>query len=518
MDNKGKIKDWLAFFVSSTVMLLVLTGVLFWMLLSGRGADKTFTDVDLDVRQMSQVAMGENDIYTPTPDPLVDQLYLPAIKERVVWKTRVPLTTNTSGMRFPTDLKKKREDVFRVVILGDSMIAAHAAPYEDGVVPQLEGILNRALTAANKPYKRVEVYPVAVAGWNIFSELAYLTHNLHRIQPDVVIHGLINNDFDSGFGFINGNYRTQAYDTQGLFGISHMSTASPSIALRVSTPVRSVLGSNLIPESKQRYQRAYVMMKRLKMLLKEYYGAEYFLYLRGNRIAYGVMENFGGLVKKENIVIGPAGVEKHNLLPLDGHPNRLGHLYSALALAHFLSDMGILKLDKNIMAKEGDYVPYRKMIDSMSSIASARKVYDVDKIPASISIEKDKLKNDDSIRTVVGGLYYGGVLSPRTILVLRKQNGENVLSLKLEFPPVPALNGQTMMILVNGVEKRTIEMAGIQSIDIMLDEKENHNDLVEVVLESDAYFTEPYMHIVDGIYGGTPRTGKLIMASLSRRH
>ncbi len=513
----GPVK-WNLLLASSTLGLLLVCCLLAWQLLNSETIVQELPADNLSAREVSSLAHGLNDLFTPVPDPGVDMTFLPGLVDRPAWRTKVPLTTNSSGFRYPQEFEPKRSGTYRIVLLGDSFVAASHARYEDGVAPQMEGILQRTLqTRGDGSRPTIQVYPVAVSGWNIFSQLSYLIHNLHQIEPDLVIHTINANDFDSGFGFVLGNIRSSTYDPQPFFGNTHIGIGSPLIAARGSTPARSLIASYLIPESRNRFHTSAAEARRLKDLLDASNG-NYLLYLfMYGFIAHGIQESFGSFVSPEETLLATSALTRHNLRPIDAHPNRIGYRYMALGLARYLHDHDYFQLDLEKLEEEGDYEAYSTLETRPMGKSTAESWFKVNRIPSRFRIVDGEFESEDSLRCIVGGIYKEGVIAPRAVLVLRRQGQQNQLKLALSFPEVPALQGGILGITVDSRKLTEIPMdrgeRKPQEILIPLGEGPA-GSLVEVVLEANRYYTDIYQRYTNGVFGPMPRAGKILLAEL----
>ena len=465
--------------------------------------------------EMKWSVEGVGDRFTPLPDPDVDMTFLPNLDGVPTWKTGVPLTTNSAGFRYPKEFGPKPPGTFRVVVLGDSFVASAAGRYEDGIAPQLEQMLTRALAADAESPERVEVYPIGIGGWNIISELEFLTHNLHRLEPDVVLHVVNANDLDSGFGFVLGNYRSTAYDAQRVFGTTYASIASPKKSQR-RAKLKGLVGSYLIPESRRRYGMAAERIERLQDLLRRELEADYLLSVLSASIQYGLGEALRGIVPHERILLAPAAMRGHNLAPLDRHPNREGYRLLALSLAHALNDFGILPLREDALAAEGEYAPYSSLDAEPATREDAEKRFHVDEIPSEIRGDRDHLRPRDGARSVVGGVYRGAVLSPEAMFALSRPKDATHIEVEVQFPRVPALDGGTMQVWIDGVPSGELPMQpGLQKARLPLPPGKSER-LVEVALRADRFYTEPHHGMIDGVFGYAPKVGSLARLAVTR--
>jgi hypothetical protein len=454
------------------------------------------------------------DIFTPVPDPGIDSVYMPGLRDAPAWSTRVPLTTNSAGLRYPEEIRPKPTGTYRILVVGDSFVAAHAAPYEEGVAPKLEALLERTAHKESMGIQRFEVIPVAVSGWNVFAEIRFVLHNLHVLQPDLVVHALNSNDVDGGSGFVEGTRKSSVYDCQGLFGRSNTTVAAPRNVLRNDSPIKSLLASYLIPESVSRWEQAASEAEWLKTRLEEDYHATYVVHCIDPHVLYAVERAFLRFQPAERILArAPWGV-KDTLAPLDKHPNGNGYSRWARALADYLDRAGILSIDREELARSGTIDVCASMAEVRRTEAQARADWEVDRIPAGFRVTADEIVPEDGVRCIVGGVYARCVLSTRSLFVLRRAPGEDVLTLEVAFPAVSALVDRKLTLWIDGASVQKIAMQGTPSIRVPLSEASRSRDLVEVVLEADGFYTDLAQAFVGGVYAAAPQAGRLVSIGL----
>jgi len=446
--------------------------------------------------------LTDQQVFTPVADPGIDFTFFPGLKEEPTWATQVPLTTNWAGMRDPRQLSEKPKDVFRVVLLGDSMVAAQAAPYEDGVAPQLEKLLNKQ---AVKPegISRFEVRPIAVSGWNVFSAVRFATHNLHVLAPDLVVLLLNRNDMDSGSGFVHGHTLVSAYDAQRLRSTSHASLASPSYFLRRNASAWGLVASDLIPESRRRFEAAGVEIGWLRELLAAR-DATFFCYLYDDYLAPGLARTLPKSMPRADILHGPVEVTANNLLPEDGHPNREGHQHLAQVLAAHASNRKVLEFRAAVTS-----IPFQTFAEQAPDPATTLATFAISEIPTGFAIDAGVIEPSDGARCVVGGCYATGILSPQAVFAVRRATATKIRATLL-FPNVPALTGGKMTIVIGGVPATTIAMSGRQTIDVAIPTDAETNQLVEVRFDADRYYTRPNQGLAKGVWTAAPQAGQLL--------
>ncbi len=95
---------------------------------------------------------------------------------------------NSLGLR-GEEIRFKKKGTTRVLLVGDSMLFGWKLKTED----TLAAIMRNYCTATFGREK-YEFIPVAVPGWNIKSETAFLEHHMSRLAPDFIIWSIIPND------------------------------------------------------------------------------------------------------------------------------------------------------------------------------------------------------------------------------------------------------------------------------------------------------------------------------------
>ncbi len=111
----------------------------------------------------------------------------------------VELTYNSLGFRGPEIAYEKPDDVYRIMLVGDSFIEAREVAYADTVYAQLGDLL-----AETADGKRIEVFGVGAVGWGTLQAYLYYHHEGYRFDPDLVVHFFVIND-------VADNYPAQFY-------------------------------------------------------------------------------------------------------------------------------------------------------------------------------------------------------------------------------------------------------------------------------------------------------------------
>ncbi len=98
---------------------------------------------------------------------------------------------NGLGFRGPEIPYEKPDDVYRILMVGDSFIEAREVDYAETVYAQLGQMLADSRTADGR---RIEVFGLGATGWGTLQAYLYYHHEGARFDPDMVIHFFFIND------------------------------------------------------------------------------------------------------------------------------------------------------------------------------------------------------------------------------------------------------------------------------------------------------------------------------------
>jgi len=125
-------------------------------------------------------------------DPLLLWRLKPNL-DHVVWDFTI-LSTNAQSFRADYPIGAKNPGTYRIICLGDSVTFGYRVPvvwpdkpteYDPEWLP-FPMLLEKQLRQAN-PNRQIEVFPMAVPGYTSHQGLAWLKHDIDRLQPDMVI-------------------------------------------------------------------------------------------------------------------------------------------------------------------------------------------------------------------------------------------------------------------------------------------------------------------------------------------
>lgn len=108
---------------------------------------------------------------------------------------------NTEGFRDREHTKAKPEDTLRIALLGDSFVAAHEVPLEEGFAAVIERELSECQALAGR---KVEVVKFGIPGYGTDQELIVLREKVWNYSPDLVMLAFYtSNDVANNFRYIN---------------------------------------------------------------------------------------------------------------------------------------------------------------------------------------------------------------------------------------------------------------------------------------------------------------------------
>lgn len=113
---------------------------------------------------------------------------------------------NSLGFRGPEIPYDKPEDVYRILLVGDSYIEALQVDYAETIYAQLGGMLRSAQAPDGR---RIEVFGVGATGWGTVQAYLYYHHEGYKFSPDLIVHFFVMND-------VADNNPAQFYDYRDL--------------------------------------------------------------------------------------------------------------------------------------------------------------------------------------------------------------------------------------------------------------------------------------------------------------
>lgn len=441
----------------------------------------------------SRLARAVPGLWQPVPEPGVTYLLQPGIDKP---SKGARVKSNAAGMRSERPFTRKREDRFRIVCLGDSLVMGTGGREQDRWGDQMEAML--AEMGVRVDGKEIEVYSLGLDGWTAFNEATYLISRISDYQPDIVLVMTFMNDItDSGAVLGNGLV---------TYGFSSESRADGSGVMIGSWPnifglaQQNMLYTGLGSESLTRWRKTFAAWKRLEDLVDEIGGKMLFSFLRANRL-------FGELCKLHHRQVGMRGpmlVTAYfgNRLPHDPHPNREGHRILATHYLHALSTLGWLPIGVADLPPLDDRLTTdTDLVADTELIADLRNQLIREQLEESIAF--DRLKQS-TVRTFLGGIYPGSPSnrlgpppfgSTRSAFLLRRRAGAERLLLEIEVPARVELFPFELELRAGGSPAAKLALAdsseaGRHVIEAELAAEPDADTALEIVLSTSSYFTE----------------------------
>jgi len=110
---------------------------------------------------------------------------------RAGWKRSaefsVQVRVNSKGLRGPEVAYEKAPGMFRVLVVGDSFTFGGQVEEDETFVVRLGHELQKAANRASSEPRQIETINAGVDGWNTANELAWLTSEGLRYEPDLVV-------------------------------------------------------------------------------------------------------------------------------------------------------------------------------------------------------------------------------------------------------------------------------------------------------------------------------------------
>ena len=316
-------KKLVALYCSTTLALLLACGFLFMsaqrapLSINTQAALKDPALRDEIVRQLSSASLG---IFDSHNDPAVGRVLQPNLKGTMAMGAVT--NTNSFGLRERHFKVPKPEGTLRVVLLGDSFIHGFGVEAQDRVGAYLERYLRQHATGWKG---EIECLHVAVGGWNVAAECAFLRRTLTQIAPDLVIHVLISNDLDDhagarGFGTLASYAPLQREHTDAL--VYH------SFPVQFTSPFNTnYLLQGADWESRQRYKGLADEIGKLVPLIRQS-GARYLAVSHWANLSPRLWRYLSDVIDQKDFIVLPPHLAKDPELILaetDTHWSEKGH-------------------------------------------------------------------------------------------------------------------------------------------------------------------------------------------------
>ncbi len=450
----------------------------------------------------SRLAEAVPGLWQPVPEPNVNYLLQRGIDKP---SKGARVRSNAAGMRSGREFTAKRDDRFRIVCVGDSLVMGTGGREQDRWGDQMEALLAEAeVTAGGHPgggqasRKKIEVYSLGLDGWTALNEATYLASRISDYQPDVVLVMMFQNDVtDSGAVLGDGQLTYDFSSESRADGSGVMIGAWPS---HFGVAQQNLLYSGLGSESLGRWRKAFAAWKRLEDLVEAVGGKMLFSFLRANRL-------FGELCKLHHRQLGmhsPVLVTGYfgNSLPHDPHPDREGHRILAAHYLHTLSSLGWLPVGPEELpplhpklTTDTDPPPDAELLADLQRRIIRHQLDE--------AITFDQLRQP-TIRAFLGGIYPGSATnrlasppfgSTRSAFLLRRKVDARRLLLEIDVPARVELFPFALELRIDGEPAATLVLAGSEEagrhvMSAELPAAPDTDSALEIVLRTDSYWTE----------------------------
>lgn len=253
---------------------------------------------------------------------------------------------NNAGMRCRRNFRPKAEDVFRIVVLGDSYVLGHGVAEEDRVGDQLEAFYRNA--GITEDGRAIEVLSVGLSGWTLFQEASYLTSYYAAYQPDLIIVLTVGNDISTNSSsHALGNWQQRFSPEEYAHGSGFFSDDQHlAFGMRGNASAMRFISS---PTADQYWRKATEKLAELENLQKR----------NGAKMLVSVMNPLNmtptGFSVRFMDAVADAGISsplqmvtflacEETMVPNDGHPNRHGHSIIMRQYAAALDNLGWIAL------------------------------------------------------------------------------------------------------------------------------------------------------------------------------
>jgi len=130
----------------------------------------------------------DNCLY-PHRNPSIGYVLNPHMKKGTLWADPdTPYPINSIGLR-GREITNKKAGTTRIILLGDSWFFGVGLQASERLDARMEAILDTRIDGG-----RYEVVTVAVPGWNVTSEAAFLEAHLGLLDPDLIVWEICSND------------------------------------------------------------------------------------------------------------------------------------------------------------------------------------------------------------------------------------------------------------------------------------------------------------------------------------
>jgi hypothetical protein len=269
------------------------------------------------------------------PDPQVGRVLQPNLRARKAGG--IEIDSNRYGLRERDFVVPKPAGTLRIVLLGDSYVYGNAVAAQVRLGAQLE----RELAARRAGDRTIECLHVAMTGWNLEAESAYLRRSLAVLEPDLVVHVSVHNDLEDSFD-------ARGFGALAAHGSQVRAHADGLVGLRTGQMLHAgalgMLADGLDWESRTRYERAAAALAGLAQALRSR-GCPYLVLFHWPLLQPLAREHLARVLAPEQVAWLPSPLahdERYIVSESDPHWNAQGHALVARALYELLRERALL--------------------------------------------------------------------------------------------------------------------------------------------------------------------------------
>jgi hypothetical protein len=297
-------------------------------------------DPELRAELVAWLARESAGIWDSHNDPDVGRVLLPRLAGHVT-EGQITVDSNLFGMREHPYALPKPAGLLRVVVLGASLVYGLGCPAEERLGVHLERFLR---TRAGGPEPALEVLHIAIGGWNLVAECAYLRRQLALLQPDLVLHVSAHNALDDvegarGFGG-KGRFTNRFRERTDV-------TLTTLAGARLGMIGYSPLTWGLEYEGRERYAEARARLAELVRLVEQQ-GGRYLMLLHWGPMSAAAGRHLVPVLRPEQVAALPLAFFERSdvrLAPENLHWNPAGMRLVAELLYGLIRARNLLALE-----------------------------------------------------------------------------------------------------------------------------------------------------------------------------
>ncbi len=413
------------------------------------------------LRQLLDPSQGINDTF---PDADVGRVLIPGLEKATSDGRHI--RTNRYGVRERDFVLPKPAGTTRVVLLGDSFVFGLGIDEGDRACTFLEASLRHHAT---HPGAGIECLQIGVSSWNARSEVAYLRRQLSLLQPDVVVHLLLQND-------LGDTSAARGFGTSATYTDQHRGRADSIVTGDhgrhigfPDVPYRPLLWG-LDHESRSRYDEVVHDLSRLASSLRQR-NTRYLLLLKWSELAGAVRDLIVARLPDVETAYLPhrfSNAPKHTLSKENLHWNRAGNeavaqfLFGWLEAEQILPRLGLRAWPEAERAyrdlrREGEGEALR----ALSGQELARKARLLSRIVATHLDQKQ-------VSQIYCGVGRDGLASPYVSLVLARDGGRHLFVAGRGLGR-PEIDGARVRVFVDEAEVGLVRIPSESAFELRQD-------------------------------------------------